>query len=130
MLRTNIGLQGLSSTVSEQNILDDFMDMVMYNGSAILTAVAMKSTSFWSMTPCSLVGFRRRFRFQLAFYWVLEWPNLRPCRWMHTGPLKRRLNSTRLDGVISQNTVLFMVACVQYPYKARNLLTNCIYRFQ
>jgi hypothetical protein len=55
-----------------------------------------KVTSFWHITPCSLVEAD-------SLHW---W-------WRQYAPLKRRSTSTRVHGAISQRVVIFIVAAVR-----------------
>jgi hypothetical protein len=58
-------------------------------GSEVLTAVAMRSSVFWDMKPCSPLKVNRRFG--------------RTCRLY---PPKHRMTFNGLHGVISQTTVI------------------------
>jgi hypothetical protein len=89
-------------------------------GFEILTAVAMRSTIFWDITPCSPLKVNRRFgriyRLQLQSFschllprWFLARLILRPWRWRVYVPLKRRLTFNGLHGVITQKIVLLYI---------------------
>jgi hypothetical protein len=77
------------------------------------TAVVMKSSIFWNITPCSPLkvnwrfgGTRSRACHQLS-RWFLARLIFRPWRWRRNVPLKRRLTLNSLQGVISLKTELF-----------------------
>jgi hypothetical protein len=89
-----------------------------YVGSEVLIAVVMKSFIFWDITLCSVLKINHRFGGICRLYLqgrrvnpatnqretgsMLPWLILRPWRWKQHFSPKRRLNSKRLHGVISQ----------------------------
>jgi hypothetical protein len=75
-------------------------------GVEVLTAVTIKFTVFWDVTPCSLVNVYRR--------------NVLP---PFSGSKSKPRNpiSNRLRGVTSQRTVLFSVFIVEYYFKCGEL---------
>jgi hypothetical protein len=91
--------------------------MYYSKGFEVLTAVVMKSTISWDITPCSPLRVNRRFRgtyrlpwisaCHLLSHWFLGWLILWPWRWRRYVPLKRRLTFNSLHSIISQTTVLF-----------------------
>jgi hypothetical protein len=76
-----------------------------YVGFEVFTAVVMKSSIFWDITPCSPLIFNQRFR---GTYCLI----LRPWRWRRYVQPKRRLTFNSLDGVMPQKMVLFIVMVV------------------
>jgi hypothetical protein len=94
----------------------------------VLTAIVMKSSIFWDITPCSPLKVNRSFRGKCRFHfqnrsqarnererrwkiellcWFLAWFILRPWRWRRLFPPKRRLSFNGLHGVVSQKIKLF-----------------------
>jgi hypothetical protein len=93
-------------------------------GSEVLTAVVMKSTIFWDITPCTPSKAKPTFRRNMSppssvsknkpsslllSRWFLARLILRPWRWRRQVPLKRRLTFNGLQGVISQKRGVFNV---------------------
>jgi hypothetical protein len=77
----------------------------------VLTAVVMKSTIFWDITPCSPLKVNRHFGGTYCHFlslWFLAWLIFRPWRWRRHIPRKRRLTFNGQNGVISLNLVLFI----------------------
>jgi hypothetical protein len=102
--------------------------------SEVLTAVVMKSSIFYDITPCSPLKVNRRFgrtyrlnlqcrRISRAFHlachllsrWFLARLILRSWRWKPYAPPKRRLSSNGLHGVISQKTEHFNIRLILLP---------------
>jgi hypothetical protein len=84
----------------------------------VLTAVVMKSSVFWDITPRSPLKVNRRFgeayrlhiqssACHLISRWFLARLILLPWRWRRHVPPKRWLTFNELNGVISQKIVLF-----------------------
>jgi hypothetical protein len=71
-----------------------------------LTAVIMKSTVFWDITPCSPLSVKWHPAYRLLSRWFLARLIL-PWRWSRYVPPKRRLTMNGLHGVISQKIELF-----------------------
>jgi hypothetical protein len=88
-------------------------------GSEFLTAVVLKSTIFWDVTPCSPLKINRRFggKYRSACHllsrWFLGLLIFRPWRWRRYVPPKRRLALTGLHCVMSQKIVLFITTAVR-----------------
>jgi hypothetical protein len=62
MLLISSWLQFLLATVAPKYYnMPHFQSMYVYVGFEVLTAVVMKSSIFWDMTPCSLLSVNRRF---------------------------------------------------------------------
>jgi hypothetical protein len=61
----------------------------------------LKITAFWNIAPCNLVGVARLFRCTYCLH--------------HQGdsPLKRRSSPTRLQGAVSQKTLIFILVIVR-----------------
>jgi hypothetical protein len=77
--------------------------MVSYSvGFEVLTAVVIKSTIFWGITPCSPLKVNRRFGGTYRLHL-----QSRRTRWKRYSP-KRRMTFNGLHGVISQKIVFFI----------------------
>jgi hypothetical protein len=80
----------------------------------VLTAVVMKSSIFWDITPCSGLKVNRRFgrTYRLALLatcfhsGILNWFVLRPWRWRRYLPPDRRLTFNGPHAVISQKIIV------------------------
>jgi hypothetical protein len=83
----------------------------------VLTAVVMKSSIFWDITPCSPLKVNRSFgetsnsspACHLLSLWFLARLILQPRRWGRRVPLKRRFTFNWLHDVISQKIELFTI---------------------
>jgi hypothetical protein len=97
-----------------------FTNFLALVGFEVLTAVVMKSTIFWDITPCSLLSLQSRKQlaskdtcFHAGFLLSIFF---QPWRWRPYVPLKRRLTLDGLHGVISQKMVLFLALMCVYSY--------------
>jgi hypothetical protein len=102
--------------------VSNFRHRLFYVGFEVLTAVVMKSTIFWDITPCSPLTVNRSFggTYRLHVQGRKNKLNLffrpssgsknnlffRPWRWKRYVPPRRPLTLNGLHGVISQNIVL------------------------
>jgi hypothetical protein len=83
-------------------------DKTLHVGFEALTAVVLKSTIFWDITPCRPLKVNRHFGgtySHLLSRWYLArliWP----WRWRRYAPPKRRLTVNGLHGIKSQKIVL------------------------
>jgi hypothetical protein len=89
-----------------------------YVGSEVLTAVVMKSSTFWSITLCSPLKANRCFggtgsACYLLSGWYPDWLIVRPWRRRRHVLPKRRLTFNRLHCVISQKTEFFITTDVR-----------------
>jgi hypothetical protein len=73
----------------------------------VLTAVVMKSTIFWDISPCSPLEVKRRLGRTYRLHLQGRISRATPWRWRRYVPPKHRLTFKGLQGVISQKTVLF-----------------------
>jgi hypothetical protein len=103
------------------------VSIILYQGCArpeVLTAVVMKNSIFWDITPCSLLKVNWHFKGRVAFIfrvkevlillasvWFLAWLILWPWRWRQHVPLKHRVTFNKLHGIICQKTELFYQGC-------------------
>jgi hypothetical protein len=112
-----------------------------YVGFDVLTAVVMKSTIFWNITPYSPLSVKRRFwgtyrlhlqRRKTKLSKKLAWKEMesfhagfllslffQPWRWRRNVPPKRRLTLNGLHGVTSQKMVLFITTAVRTSKKVK-----------
>jgi hypothetical protein len=86
-------------------------------GFEILTAVIMKNSVFWNITPCSPLKVNRRFggtcRLSIQCLKIIQARNRRKRRWKaSTILLKHRLTFNGLHGVISQKIWNLKKACI------------------
>jgi hypothetical protein len=92
----------------------------------VLTAVVVKSTIFWDITPCSPVKVNRRGLLATCLLAGSCWNDfLRPWRWRRYVPPKRRLQLNRLHGVTPQKMILFISA---FAWKQRKTKKPCVER--
>jgi hypothetical protein len=115
--------------------------------------VALNSTIFWDITPCSPLNFNLRFgetyrlhlqgrrisqvinqqnqnpACHLLSLWFLARLSLRPWRWRRYVSPKRRLTLNGLHDVISQKIALFITTAVRIPNPTSNsfyyVMVNC-----
>jgi hypothetical protein len=97
-------------------------------GIRFLTAVVMKSSTFWEQAQPFC---------QMLSHWPV-WFILRYCRWRRDALLKRRLNCNGLYGVISQIILIFVINCFSpylpakcgcCPCVSSFLLTECVHLY-
>jgi hypothetical protein len=89
----------LKTKIRKYMLLFIFFEHTITVGFEVLTAVVLKRTILWDITPPACHPLSRWFLAQLIF---------RPWRWRRYVPPKRRLTLNRLHGVISQKMVLFI----------------------
>jgi hypothetical protein len=91
---------------SFQSILNTFLICIEPE---VLTAVVMKSSVFWDITPCSPLSVNRRWLLSASRCFI-AWLIRRPWRWRQHVPSKRWLTFNGLHGVISQMIELFLLS--------------------
>jgi hypothetical protein len=73
---------------------DNLHNEHLYKGSEVLTAVVMKSSIFWDVTPCSLLEVNRRFggtcRLRLQCRRISQAKSQRGSRWQAEPTLKKK----------------------------------------
>jgi hypothetical protein len=113
----------------------DVLQLVIFQG---LTAASMKMTAFLDIAECSLVVYRR-FRGEYCLHNQGDKNhNSLPWWWRQYALLKRRSNTTRLHGAISQQALIFCSLfllrlriissfIIQYAYCWRCLLSATVH---
>jgi hypothetical protein len=111
----------LSNHSTPYSVTDKWNKICHIAGFEVLTAVIVKSSAFWDITPCSPLKDNRRcggtYRLHLqgqrinsASCWFLAWLILRLWRRKRYVPRKRRFAFNGLHGITSQKTELFKFA--------------------